>query len=91
MIFCEFSETVKSLEKEFSNKWTVFVMTGKTPLLERHKIINNFRDSKKTDSNYTLVGSKGLDVRFCSAVMNYDLHGIQCVWNRESVELIGFG
>ena len=39
VMFCEFSETVNAVEKEFSDKWETFVMTGDTPLLERHKII----------------------------------------------------
>ncbi len=81
LIFCEFSETTKAIEKEFSDKWTIFVMTGETPLLERHKVINSFRDSEKSILIMTLVGSEGLDVQFCSAVMNYDLH-----WNPMRIE-----
>lgn len=81
LIFCEFSETVKALEKVLSKKWVTFVMTGDTPLLERHKVINIFRDSKKSILIMTPVGSEGLDVQFCSAVMNYDLH-----WNPMRME-----
>lgn len=81
VIFCEFSETVNAIEKEFVNRWTTFVMTGETPLLERQKIINNFRESEKSILIMTPVGSEGLDVQFCSAVMNYDLH-----WNPMRME-----
>ena len=81
VIFCEFAETVTAIEKEFSDKWDTFVMTGETPILERQKVINNFRKSKKSLLIMTPVGSEGLDVQFCSAVMNYDLH-----WNPMRIE-----
>jgi len=81
LIFCEFSETVKALVKELSSEWEIFTMTGDTPLFSRQETIEDFRNSKKSILIMTPVGSEGLDVQFCSAVINYDLH-----WNPMKIE-----
>lgn len=81
IIFCEFSETVKVLKKELSEKWKVLVLTGEVPLFERHKVINEFREKTNTVLIMTPVGSEGLDVQFCNAVLNFDLH-----WNPMKIE-----
>lgn len=81
LIFCEFSETVKALVKELSLEWQIFTMTGDTPLFSRQQVIEDFRDSEKSILIMTPVGSEGLDVQFCSAIINYDLH-----WNPMKIE-----
>lgn len=81
LIFCEFSETVKAIVKELSSEWQIFTMTGETPLFSRQQAIEDFRDSKKSILVMTPVGSEGLDVQFCSAIINYDLH-----WNPMKIE-----
>ena len=81
LIFCEFTETVKVLQKELGKKWNVLVLTGEVPLFERHKIINEFRETSNTILIMTPVGSEGLDVQFCNAVLNFDLH-----WNPMKIE-----
>lgn len=81
IIFCEFSETVSVLQKELSKNWVTFLMTGDTPFLERHKVIDSFRKTKKGILIMTPVGTEGLDIQFCNAVINYDLH-----WNPMRIE-----
>ena len=81
IIFCEFSETVKSLTSELFSEWEIFTMTGDTPLFLRQQTIEDFRNSKKSILVMTPVGSEGLDVQFCSGVINYDLH-----WNPMKIE-----
>jgi len=81
VIFCEFSETVKALVQELSSEWEIFTMTGDTPLFSRQQAIEDFRDSKKSLLIMTPVGSEGLDIQFCNAVINYDLH-----WNPMKIE-----
>lgn len=81
ILFCEFSETAKVLQRELSRAWNVFMMTGETPLFERHNTIAEFREAKKSLLIMTPVGSEGLDIQFCNAVINYDLH-----WNPMKIE-----
>jgi SNF2 family DNA or RNA helicase len=81
IIFCEFSDTVESLAKELSKKWDIYLLTGDTPLFKRHSVINEFRNSTKSILLMTPVGSEGLDIQFCNAVINYDLH-----WNPMKIE-----
>jgi len=81
LIFCEFSETVKAIAEELSSDWQIFTMTGETPLFSRQHSIEDFRDSEKSILIMTPVGSEGLDVQFCSGIINYDLH-----WNPMKIE-----
>ena len=81
IIFCEFSETVKAIVKKLSSEWEIFTMTGDTPFFLRQQTIEDFHNSKKSVLVMTPVGSEGLDVQFCSGVINYDLH-----WNPMKIE-----
>jgi len=81
VIFCEFSETVKTIIRELSSEWEIFSMTGDTPIFQRQQTIEDFHNSKKSILVMTPVGSEGLDVQFCSGVINYDLH-----WNPMKIE-----
>lgn len=80
LVFCEFKETIKLLEKEISNR-TVYVMTGDTPLFERVSVVDQFRRDKNAVLLMTSVGSEGLDLQFADTVVNYDLH-----WNPMKIE-----
>lgn len=81
IIFCEFSETVDLLAKTLSSDYEIFTMTGNTALFSRQETIEDFRQSKQSLLIMTPVGSEGLDVQFCSGVINYDLH-----WNPMRIE-----
>lgn len=81
VIFCEFSETAKVIQMELSKDWHVLLMTGDTPLFERHNVINEFRKTTKSILLMTPVGSEGLDIQFCNAILNFDLH-----WNPMKIE-----
>lgn len=81
IIFCEFSETVNILTKVLSTQWQIFSITGDTPLFVRQETIDEFRDSDNSILIMSSVGSEGLDVQFCDAMINYDLH-----WNPMKIE-----
>jgi SNF2 family DNA or RNA helicase len=81
IIFCEFSETVLTLIKELSENWEIFSITGETPIFARQEVIDSFRTSENSILVMSSVGSEGLDVQFCSAIINYDLH-----WNPMKIE-----
>ncbi len=80
LIFCEFEETVNYLEKSL-NEWNTFKLTGDTPMFDRSGIINVFRSTPKSVLIMTSVGAEGLDLQFCQALINYDLH-----WNPMRLE-----
>ena len=81
LIFCEFLETGLEIEKDLKSDWTVMKISGETPLFKRHQIINQFRKKSNSILIMTPVGSEGLDVQFCNAVLNFDLH-----WNPMKIE-----
>ena len=81
IIFCEFTETVNILIKKLSENWQIFSMTGDTPLFVRQETIDDFRNSKNSILIMSSVGSEGLDIQFCDALINYDLH-----WNPMKIE-----
>ena len=77
LIFCEFEETVKYLEDNLSSlNYTLFTLTGQTPMLDRKNIISMFENTKNGILILTSVGTEGLDLQFCSSLVNYDLN-----WN----------
>jgi len=75
LIFCAFQETVNYLYEKLEN-WNIFCLTGKTPMIEREGIIQDFKDTPNSILLLTAIGSEGLDLQFCSKIINYDLH-----WN----------
>lgn len=77
LIFCEFEETVNYLFDNLTQlNYSIYSITGKTPLIERNNIIQMFKNSDKGILILTSVGTEGLDMQFCSAMINYDLN-----WN----------
>lgn len=77
IIFCEFEETTKYIAENIDDDdYSVIRMTGNTPLSERPGLLSMFRNAPKTILVLTSVGTEGLDMQFCSAMINYDLH-----WN----------
>ena len=81
IIFCEFKKTAKYLENNLRNERTVFVVTGDTPYTERQPTLDEFRKNSSSVLILTSVGSEGIDLQFCSAMINYDLH-----WNPMKLE-----
>ena len=75
LVFCQFTETVAYLENALTD-FAVYTMTGDVPVADREAIIEAFRKRDKAVLLMTQVGSEGLDLQFCDAVVNYDLH-----WN----------
>ncbi len=80
LIFCEYEETVNFLADNLSD-WTVFKMTGSTPVFERDEVVRAFRSTPRSLLIMTSVGSEGLDFQFCQALVNYDMH-----WNPMRIE-----
>jgi SNF2 family DNA or RNA helicase len=75
LVFCQFTETVAYLESALVD-FVIYTMTGDVPVDDREAIIDAFRKRDKAVLLLTQVGSEGLDLQFCDAVVNYDLH-----WN----------
>jgi SNF2 family DNA or RNA helicase len=80
LIFCGFEDTVEYLRGHLGD-WECFTMTGSTPVFERPPIIKSFRETDHSLLIMTEVGSEGLDLQFCNAIVNYDLH-----WNPMRLE-----
>jgi SNF2 family DNA or RNA helicase len=80
LLFCEFIDTVGFLSRSISD-WAIFSMTGDTPIFERQSLMESFKRSPKALMILTSVGSEGLDLQFCSGLINYDLH-----WNPMKLE-----
>jgi superfamily II DNA or RNA helicase len=75
LIFCEFEATAEELARAASGRPS-FTVTGSVPVFEREAIIHRFRETKDGVLIMTSVGSEGLDLQFCSVLVNYDL-----TWN----------
>jgi len=78
--FCEFQETASYLVEKVSDRES-FLITGSIPIFERESLIKAFRKSPKALLIMTPVGTEGLDLQFCSTLINYDLH-----WNPMKIE-----
>jgi SNF2 family DNA or RNA helicase len=76
IIFCEFEETVVDLVESLYGTRKLFKMTGRTPVEERSMIVDAHRRAPNGVLIMTAVGSEGLDLQFCSIVVNFDL-----TWN----------
>ena len=80
LVFCQFTETVAYLEGALAD-FDVYTITGDVPVDDRGAIIDAFRKRDKAVLLLTQTGSEGLDLQFCNAVVNYDLH-----WNPMIIE-----
>ena len=81
IIFCEFRKTAKYLENVISKERPVYLISGDTKYTDRGPLLDDFRRSEKSILILTSVGSEGLDLQFCSIIVNYDLH-----WNPMRLE-----
>ena len=80
LVFCEFEETVQYIERMIAER-SVFTLTGSTPMFDRDSTIKAFRGAGSAALVMTPVGTEGLDLQFCSGIVNYDLH-----WNPMRME-----
>ncbi|MGY3204514.1 superfamily II DNA or RNA helicase [Streptomyces sp. TE5632] len=81
MVFSFFTRTLEYLEERLTPEFKVRVMHGKTPPVERERIMKDFRDGAFDLLLVSEVGSEGLDFEFCNVLVNYDLP-----WNPMRVE-----
>lgn len=75
IIFCEFEETARELEDEIDSR-PAFVITGSVPVFFRESILQQFQNAGNAVLILTSVGAEGIDLQFCSTLINYDL-----TWN----------
>lgn len=77
IVFCEFEETTKAVMETLEGAgYLTFRITGKTPMAERTALISMFKNAPEGILILTSVGTEGLDLQFCSAIVNFDLN-----WN----------
>ncbi|MFH9862512.1 helicase-related protein [Streptomyces sp. NPDC017202] len=81
MVFSFFTRTLDYLEERLTPEFKVRVMHGKTPPIERERIMKDFRSGAFDLLLVSEVGSEGLDFEFCNVLVNYDLP-----WNPMRVE-----
>lgn len=74
IIFCEFQETAEYLAEVVSRR--AIVITGKTPQFQRSSLLTAFAADPEATLIMTAVGSEGIDLQFCSQMINFDLN-----WN----------
>ena len=75
LVFCEFEETTKEIVDSLAERPS-FLMTGSTAVFDREALVSGFRRSPDGVLVMTSVGSEGIDLQFCSTLVNYDL-----TWN----------
>ena len=75
ILFCEFEETARHLSEQITSR-TSFVITGSVPVFQREEILQRFREEPNGVLIMTSVGAEGIDLQFCSVLINYDLN-----WN----------
>ncbi|MFC1812593.1 DEAD/DEAH box helicase [Thermodesulfobacteriota bacterium] len=83
--FVVFTEFVKSLETivEHVGRWglAVFSISGKMPAKKRASVLADFRNTSSSILVSTETGGVGLNLQFCSHLVNFDLP-----WNPTRVE-----
>jgi len=75
IVFCEFEETAIELQ-ELVEARPSFLITGSVPAFSRQGILAQFQQSSNGVLVMTSVGAEGIDLQFCSTLVNYDL-----TWN----------
>jgi len=75
LVFCEFEETTKEISDAISERPS-FLMTGATAVFDREALVADFRRTADGVLVMTSVGAEGIDLQFCSTLINYDL-----TWN----------
>jgi hypothetical protein len=75
IVFCEFEATAEDIVNSITER-PAFLMTGSVPVADRNSILAQFRSAETGVLVLTSVGAEGLDLQFCSALVNFDL-----TWN----------
>lgn len=75
IVCCEFTETAKEIGRLVDGR-TAYVLTGEMPVFEREDTLQQFEHSGNGVLVMTSVGTEGLDMQFCSVLVNFDLN-----WN----------
>lgn len=75
IVFCEFEATASELASVINDRPS-FLITGSVPVFDRQNLLVQFSRSQNGIMVMTAVGSEGLDLQFCSVLVNYDL-----TWN----------
>lgn len=75
IVFCEFELTAQDIVESIIAR-SSFLITGSVPVFERTQLLSQFRSSGNGVLVLTSVGAEGLDLQFCSTLVNYDL-----TWN----------
>ncbi len=81
IIFCEFRGTAEYIFDFYRESEAVQIITGDTPVFKRMEIIERFKEKPNGILILTSVGSEGLDMQFCSQMINYDIS-----WNPMIIE-----
>lgn len=81
MVFSFFRGTLEYLHERLSQKLSVGLMTGSTPMSQRQQVMEDFRAGTFDVLLLSQVGAEGLDFEFCNVLVNYDLP-----WNPMQVE-----
>jgi hypothetical protein len=75
IVFCEFEDTAQELAGSISDRPS-FSITGRVPVFLREEILQQFRKSSDGVLIMTSIGAEGIDLQFCSTMINFDL-----TWN----------
>lgn len=83
IVFSFFKDTLRYIEKCLNDIAVPNLkIDGDVPIIDRQQVINKFKESEKAMVLLSSeVGSEGLDMQFCDALVNYDLP-----WNPMVVE-----
>jgi superfamily II DNA/RNA helicase len=83
IVFSFFKDTLSYIERRLNHLGVPNLkIDGDVPIINRQSVINNFKQSEKAMIFLSSeVGSEGLDMQFCDALVNYDLP-----WNPMVVE-----
>lgn len=83
IVFSFFKDTLSYIERRLNHLGVPNLkIDGDVPIINRQSVINNFKQSEKAMVLLSSeVGSEGLDMQFCDALVNYDLP-----WNPMVVE-----
>lgn len=75
ILFSTFPSTLEYLSERFEKDgFACHILSGKVPVEERPRIIEEFRDDERIRVLLSSeVGGEGLDLQFCSILVNYDL------------------
>ncbi len=75
ILFSTFPSTLEYLSERLEKDgFACHILSGKVPVEERPRIVEEFRDDERIRVLLSSeVGGEGLDLQFCSIIVNYDL------------------